>query len=292
MLLAQPISSWYLGSITGQRGVRYSPVIDKTGSSDGFVFCRLENLHRRLPPKIGGTALDRHSEDQAAPYAGSAASRDGTMDNCGQNKLMVSSHKRQSLENIVTVSHDWEAPPTYTHTPPWMNRPQRLVHLCLLCCRSSGEKKSLERKSSADMNGYQIRVWNCGSLLGEKIPGFHSLNFGEHWFGSLEHTLAYSQDAVKNRSPAALSPKNKCLIQLLAAVRCISWRWAADRTGCWQVFKKIDKQMCSTFRLLYNCSVLLTEHTTRHYHYCKRATGHIAHIHKASTTHLFGIIVL
>lgn len=33
-----------------------------------------------------------------------------------------------------------------------------ITHLPLFCCSPSAEKKSLEQKSSADMNGYQIRV--------------------------------------------------------------------------------------------------------------------------------------
>lgn len=33
-----------------------------------------------------------------------------------------------------------------------------ITHLPVFCCSPSGEKKSLEQKSSGDMNGYQIRV--------------------------------------------------------------------------------------------------------------------------------------
>lgn len=62
-----------------------------------FFVCRSENLHRHPPPKTGGTALDHLSEDPAAPYAGSAAPRDGNVARCAQNKLVISKDKHHIL---------------------------------------------------------------------------------------------------------------------------------------------------------------------------------------------------
>lgn len=214
-----------------------------------FVFFarRSENPHRLRPPKIGGTASDHLSEARAAPYAGSAVRRDGMVAHCSRNKLVVSKDKHHSLWKRLTKE-----------------KQEGLVYLCSLCCRPSGEKKSLERKSSADMNAYQIRVWTAAACTRQFRGNINLI---------LSNTLAYSQDAVKNRSPAALSHQNKRLIQLLQPLDAYPGAVPLIELGAVE-FKKKKRWNVQHFRLLYNCRVLLRKHTQhqKKVSHCKRAT--------------------
>lgn len=189
-----------------------------------FVFFarRSENPHRLRPPKIGGTASDHLSEARAAPYAGSAARRDGMVAHCSRNKLVVSKDKHHSLWKRLTKE-----------------KHEGLVYLCSLCCRPSGEKKSLERKSSADMNAYQIRVWTAAACTRQFRGNTNLILSNTHW---LIHRMQWRI----GHQWLFLTKKNR-LIQLLQLLDAYPGAVPLIELGAVE-FKKKKKMKCTALQ--------------------------------------------